>query len=220
MGFFDDLFSDNTPIVFKLITSGNLDGLKHLGKIDIHQVYNGSPLIYHAVENAKFNKYSIVEYLVNAGCDVNDRQQQYGEETSLIRMGFSKSDEDVKVAKLLLKNGAKVNARGQSGFCALSGTIFTRKLPMLDLLREYDANFNITDWAGNTVFHKMVIQSKSPYFGKWPAIENEVEVYVQRLLKYEARPDLPNKAGQKPLDIPGYQFEGIERMKKIIRKYS
>jgi ankyrin repeat protein len=219
MGFLENLFGDNTPPVFKLVKTGDIDGLRRYGKFDINQVYDCYPLINYAIANTKVNLYSIVEFLIKSGCDVNahDHYTAVGY-APIISMGSHKYA-DLNVAKLLLDNGARVNSRSKAGASALTGTVFTRRLDMLDLLHNYHANFNLPDWEGNTVFHQLVTYYRQQYFEFTPANINEINTYVSRLIKYGARLDIANKAGIKPLDIPAYGIEKIVKMKNILSKF-
>lgn len=219
MGFFDDLFGDNTPTFFKLIKNGDIDGLKRFGRFDVNQIHDWYPPIMFAIHNTKINLYSVVEFLIKAGCDVNAHDEYSAVGYSpIISMGSHKYA-DLDVARLLLNHGAKVNSRSLAGASALSGTVFTRRHAMLDLLKEYDANFNIQDWGGNTVFHKLVGYYQKTYMEFTPEKIKEIDHYIAKLIRYGSRLDITNKAGVKPLDIPSYGDKNIEKMKSIVRKH-
>lgn len=214
MGFLSSLFGTDEPTVFKLIKNGDIDGLKKFGYFDHNQIYYYQPMIYYAVENTKMNLYSIVEYLIKAGCNVDDRDQ-FGavQETPLSRVCHC-SHPNVEVARLLLKNGAKVNTRGKNGSCALHGTAFSLNIEVLDLLKEYNANFNIPDWHGRTTLHHLAFHenhedSETEYI-------NKLEKYIGKMIKYGADINIKDDYGDTPVKLIG-SFNKLAY--QVIKKY-
>lgn len=219
MGFFESLFGDDTPPLFKMIRNGDIDGLRKYGKFNVNQLHDWYPPIMYAILYTKYNLYSVVEFLIKAGCDVNAHDEYTAVGSSpIISMGSHKYS-DLDVARLLLNNGARINSRSLAGASALTGTVFTMRHAMLDLLKEYNANFNIQDWGGNTVFHKLVTYYVQQYIEFTPEKNKEIDQYVAKLIKYGSRLDIPNKAGIKPMEIPSHGIKNIEKMKSIISKH-
>lgn len=213
MGILTRIFGEPKPTVFKMIEQGDIDSLRAISKIDKSQMYYCQPLVYFAVENCQRNMYSIVEYLIHIGCDI-DARDTFTEiqETPLSRLGHTRVNR-INVAQLLLQKGAKPNARGKNGSCALHGTAFTLKTEMVDLLIAYKADINLPDWQGHTVLHKVGYMLSN--------IEvddrmQDLEKYIQCLLKHGARPDITDVDGHLPGQLTYPQHEKVN---KVLRKF-
>ncbi len=218
---YKDLFTDTTPPIFKLIQDGDIEGLRKYGSFDTKQAYESYPPIMYALQKTKRNSYMVVEFLIGAGCDVNARDSYTAVQYTPLMTAVNNKESSLDMAKLLLKNGANVNARSIAGASALSTTLFTLRLDVLDMLKINHANFNLHDFEGNTIFHQLVSTSLSHYFPNVNEQRILFEQYIKRLVDYGANPKASNKAGLLPTELEtwGHRPDNCKAMKKLLSKY-
>jgi uncharacterized protein len=92
---------------------------------------------------AFFGHRKVVEYLLDAGADVN---QSAKNALQVAPLHAAVSNGDIEIVRMILERGADVNARQQSGFTALHGAAGAGRLDLLELLIEHGADVSaLTD---------------------------------------------------------------------------
>jgi ankyrin repeat protein len=83
---------------------------------------------------AFFGHRKIVEYLLDAGADVN---QVADNALKVAPIHAAVSNGDIEIVKLLLEHGADPNARQQNDFTPLQAATQTKRQDLVDLLQRY-----------------------------------------------------------------------------------
>jgi ankyrin repeat protein len=92
--------------------------------------------------------------LIEAGADVNEREQKKGLTVLMVAAGAGSN----QLVDILLRSGAKINATTKSGRTALAVAVAGRHTSTVKLLIEAGANLKKADKQGNTPL--MIAQSK------------------------------------------------------------
>ncbi|WP_051420631.1 ankyrin repeat domain-containing protein [Helicobacter pametensis] len=127
------LFSDDYTTVRQGITRGG----------DLNSRWRGMTPLYNACRSGWAD---IVELMINRGADVNAKS--YGETVLLKAAG--KKVNDVTLAKVLLSNGADVNAQDTQGNTALYHAIMNKNGKMIKLLLDNGADMYIKNKRGDS----------------------------------------------------------------------
>ena len=89
---------------------------------------------------ARYNRKAIVELLIAKGVDVNSRAAQERTPLNLLTL----MTQNVEVARILVQNGADVNAPDSQGTMPLEHAVHQGSLAMIDLLLDSGAGFRAT----------------------------------------------------------------------------
>ena len=108
---------------------------------------------------------------------------------------------DLNIVKLLLKNGATIDEKDNTGSTSLMFACYRGHFDIVKLLLEHGAIVNLTNNHGDTALHRA-------------CIKNSNIPVITELLKYGADPNIKNKYNKKPIDI----FQGTEDEKKEVEQ--
>ena len=131
--------------------------------------------------SAEDGKYLLVKFLLEAGVNVNYKIENTGG-TALMRANWSGH---IKVVRLLLEFGAKVDIQDEDGWTALMYASRRVHIELVRLLLEKGANVNHQDKDGNTAL-------------MWASSKGHVEL-VRLLLEKGANVNYQNKYGRTAL---------------------
>lgn len=99
----------------------------------------------------EFKSKDIVEYLIKHGAEVNAKTNHGSTALIYTFLTYAKNDENnLKITKLLLENGAYVNARGEYGTALIYAVKYWSR-EVVKVLLSYGANVNDTDNKGESV---------------------------------------------------------------------
>lgn len=145
-------FEDNTTLLHSAVYKNSIQFVKYLVEngfdISIFEEYTiDSPLIqaarrHHIPEN---DMSDVFTYLINSGIDVNSRNNYF--ETPLLYA----AQNDVVITKLLVENGADINAKSSNGENALKKAISMSKFDIVKYLIEQGADINAKDNRGISI---------------------------------------------------------------------
>lgn len=90
----------------------------------------------------------IVEYLIEKGADINSASKN---SMKVMPLHSAVATNKVDIVELLLKNGAKVNAKQDSGWTPLHEAAMNGQLEMVQLLIRYGADITLKKDDGETV---------------------------------------------------------------------
>ena len=94
---------------------------------------------------AFFGHKKLVEYLLDAGADVN---QQATNAFKVAPIHAAVSNGDAEIVRMILEHGADVNARQQKGFTALHGAAGAGRKDLVELLLAHGAHADAVDDDG------------------------------------------------------------------------
>lgn len=130
---------------------------------------------------ALYNNVSMVEYLLNKGLDVHQKNWIGG--TPLMNACIHrKTDGDVRVAEMLLKKGAGGHGENKMGDTLFDWVFYHGNFELFLLLLKYKIKIDVPNGKRFHPLHVIVHQSSSPYGGmRWllPLLQSGVEVNLR-----------------------------------------
>ncbi|GEM_PF-7060456 len=136
---------------------------------------------YAAIGKSDYEK--VQKYIKKYPKIVNSGLIVYGEEATPLGAAFSHNE--LKIAKLLLKNGADINHQDSKGISILLAAIQAGKIEHVKLLIESGADVTAKDKFGMNIYHYALYE---------PSIE-----MLDLLYKYNKKIDEPDSTGDTPL---------------------
>jgi ankyrin repeat protein len=153
MKLYDILFGPREKSISLILIEGNLEELKNYiqSGSDVNGKYDGKSLLHFAIDNCENNYSEIIEFLINAGADINSCES-YLKETPLHRL-CARANPRMEMIQLLLDRGAKVNIENIAGKTPIFYCNFSYSVELLDLLVKHGADIKHTDKYNNTILH-------------------------------------------------------------------
>jgi ankyrin repeat protein len=137
----------------------------------------GQPALYQAVE---LDRREIVKQLLLKGCDPNVRNKKKSVDEGETALHSAAFWGHVKVAAMLIRQGAKVNARDTAGVTPLHEAGRMGHLNLCRLLLKHGADVNAKDRGGNTPLD-------------WARVSQESSAVLKLLREHGAKESQPKK---------------------------
>lgn len=172
IGLFYALKFNNLPAVKLLVEAGsNINHQNNLGQ---------SPLLLAVL--TRHTEY--VQYILSKHPNINITTKK-GETALHVACNLSLYD----IARLLLIHGINVNTQDNDGyFTALMSAINLREEKIINLLLEYEHNYQLQDSFGNTVIHYCIIQELYEILNKiYSKITDKKKVLILNLTNIRGR---------------------------------
>lgn len=203
MKLYDILFGPREKSISLILIEGNLEELKNyiVNGADVNGKYDGKSLLHFAIDNCENNYSEIIEYLINAGADINSCES-YLKETPLHRL-CARTNPRIEMIQLLLDRGAKVNIENVAGKTPIFYCNFNYSLELLDLLVKHGADINHTDNYNNTIMHDDFSNNTTGDF----------EEFLKRLISIGFDINSKNNLGHTPLYLCKNKY-----VEKILRE--
>jgi ankyrin repeat protein len=138
---------------------------------ELHGVASSSDLLNLFAACASGNV-TILKFLLSKGAKVNKRDKRSGN-TPLIHFAgaFMFAYPSMEIPKLLLENGAKIDAMNYEGYSALHFTVRCQHgAVLLEFLVSRGANINAKNNPGQTLLHLSVLQARVDLIDKLIAL--------------------------------------------------
>ena len=185
------IFSSNEEDAFKL--TKNKEYKKALEIINNDDNFN--PNQYHIIYYA--NDLDLAKVLIKKGANLNEKVKRDEKIIKILRLKGNKQYfdntplfkiRDAKVLKLLIKNGAKVNARGKHNETPLMSV---KSVDALKVFLNSGAKVNLQTGYGDTALMKIIDDD-------WADEKKHLEIVkmVFLLLKLKADPNIQNNGGR------------------------
>ncbi|MFJ8260999.1 ankyrin repeat domain-containing protein [Rummeliibacillus sp. NPDC094406] len=134
--------------IYEASATGELSRVKELVELNPSLVLEFANDGFTALGLASYLGYkNIVEYLIENGADINSTAKN---SMKVMPLHSAVATKKVDIAELLLKNGAQVNAKQDSGWTPLHEAAMNGQLEMLQLLIRYGADNTLKKDDGET----------------------------------------------------------------------
>ena len=178
--------------------------LEHGAELNTRSTNNETPL--HVA--SCFGKPRIVRLLFDRGADANAEARDGTKLLHQVAFGLYESQEDgVRIAELLLKHGAEVDARSKAHRTPLHLASSAGKLEMVRLLLDHGATVNAEDDRGEKPLHKVS-------YGIYRSEEDGIRV-AQLLLERGADVNTRCNDHKTPLHLASY-FGNVEIVRLLL----
>ena len=147
---FDEIDEGTSPLMIAA-ANNHLDTLELLvqrgASLNVRDYYNRSALFLPAQRG----HYSIIRFLLAAGINIGNEEEEEGDNENCENLLFFVSDK--KCAELLIENGVKVNARYDKKKTSLHYAAERGDIKMVKVLLDHGADIEARDLSGTTPLH-------------------------------------------------------------------
>ena len=143
----------------------------------------------------------MAEWLLDNGADINSISVEEKETPLHLAVRIADKEEGVKMAKFLLKRGAKIDKKDRYDYTPLHVAVFEDKLELVKFFIKEGAKVNTLGDGKTSVLHT------AAEFGR------DIEI-VKALLEAGAKPNRKNSEGRTPYDIASW-YEQSDRHPEI-----
>ena len=153
-----------------------------IAKILLENGADISPALQYAASSGKLE---IIEFLLKCNADVSDiNDERCTPLHHAVRNNSWEVSDRLKAMKILLENGANVNAKDSELDTPLFSAIYIGNIEIIKLLLEYDVNIDAFDIYGDSALHL--------------AVENRHAEIVEILLQKGANVNFPQRITKVP----------------------
>jgi ankyrin repeat protein len=197
---FDSRNNRNKPPFYWAVVRGHPDVMEYfLGKNVAYLTEKDNVGYTYLHWAAITGKPESAEFLINKGADINERKNWKDLSVVHVAVMFARKNQD-KLVKLFLKNGIKLDTKGDAGISLLLEAAASGVNSLVEYILSKGVNVNAQDKYGLTALHKAA----------WGGKKETVDLLINKGSKI----DDCSKDGRRPIDMAGN--EGHEEVVELL----